>query len=228
LQSLSLQDQAQVLFHMHYNPALERVYELPGCTDVKRTKERYVGDKGLVLALSYHHQQHQDYSYPAQQIGYPQPSASMPHIKIEWLRVTLAWVLSGIKPDIAPTQIYPQRYARLGHALARHGYFKYDPLSEVVLSHIVHRDDMHNSDDVELDLLDYVQAHTHECHTRLSRLQHMLEGSGVDSRVIWKYTFAKSYVIGNGSLLGEEDVVRRIQDSEEEWRLKQQSIARRI
>ena len=289
---LSPQDQALTLFHMHYNPAIERMYELPAWSTqtimsddmssvsiTHNDNQHYVGDKGLILALSYvqHHHQQQASPYYA----YPSVPTSSPFMKPHWLRVTLGWLMSGLEPEIAPTQIYPKRYAQLGHSLARHGIFKYDPLSEPVISHIVHIQDdqltpplsqvptatndpttslksqqqlmshqfptvhdMHyfhdtvsahstddednNEDQVTPELLDYVQCHTHECHTRLSRLQHMLEGAGVDSRVLWKYTFAKSYVVGNGSLLGEEDVVRRVQDSEEEWRFKRVSLLRRL
>ncbi|CAO3587971.1 unnamed protein product [Absidia cylindrospora] len=77
-------------------------------------------------------------------------------------------------------------------------------------------------------LLSYVQEHSHEYHTRLSRLEHMLECACVNPRMIWKYSFAKSFVVGNGSLLCEEDVVRRIQDSEEEWRLLSRTLKRRL
>ncbi|KAG1059734.1 hypothetical protein G6F42_028207 [Rhizopus arrhizus] len=83
-------------------------------------------------------------------------------------------------------------------------------------------------DQLPASLVKYVHSHTHECHTRLSRLQHMLEGAGVDPQVLWKYTFAKSFVVSSGSLLCEEDVVRRIQDSEEEWRQKKLSLSRKL
>ncbi|KAI7847220.1 hypothetical protein BDC45DRAFT_526825 [Circinella umbellata] len=283
--NLSPQDQALMLFHMDYNPAVERMYELPAWStktimsdDMSSASipnsinQQYVGDKGLILALSYvqhHHHQQQTSPYYA----YPSVPTSSPFMKPRWLRVTLGWLMSGLKPEIPPTQIYPNRYAQLGHALARHGIFKYDPLSEPVISHIVHiqddqltppllqvtnpqtqqqsvshqfptvhdmhcfhdtvsahstDDDDNNENQVTPELLAYVQCHTHECYTRLSRLQHMLEGAGVDARVLWKYTFAKSYVVGNGSLLGEEDVVRRVQDSEEEWRFKRVSLLRRL
>lgn len=282
--SISLQDKALILFHMGYNPALERTYELPSWGP-SQSPDHFVGDKGLILSLSYVQPSTLDdpsaaagvsyYSYPNHTTSIP--TNSPPYIQIQWLRVTLSWILAGIRSDIAQTQIYPQRYGRLSHALARHGCFKYDPLSEPVLSHIVHNEtdepwssyqhqqsrpasicdhpraaslhfptvnDTHSDtcsstdsehetmEDAEeqlpAELIDYVQVHTHECHTRLSRLQHMLEGAGVDARVLWKYTFAKSYVVGNGSLVGEEDVVRRIQDSEDEWRLKRISLTRRL
>lgn len=232
LDDISLEERAAILFHMHYNPALERVYELPPWS--KPPEEHYVGDKSLILALSYIPSSSSSHE---ETYGYPNSTTAVPilhHppcIQVRWLRVTLAWILSGMNSEIAPTQIYPERYARLDQALARHGFFKYDPLSEPVLSHIVDLDSDKfptADDDVPHALLDYVQTHTHECHTRLSRLQHMLEGAGVDADVLWKYTFAKSYVVGNGSLLGEEDVVRRIQDSEEEWRVRRQSIMRRF
>ncbi|KAI7876963.1 hypothetical protein K492DRAFT_172104 [Lichtheimia hyalospora FSU 10163] len=282
--SISLQDKALMLFHMEYNPALERTYELPSWGP-SESPDHFVGDKGLILSLSYVQPSTVDdpsaagvsfYSYPNHTTSIP--TNSPPHIQVQWLRVTLSWILSGIRSNITQTQIYPQRYGRLSHALARHGCFKYDPLSEPVLSHIVHNEndepwsshqqqhsrpasicdhpraaslhfptvnDNHSDtlsstsasdsehetiEDMEehlpAELIEYVKVHTHECRTRLSRLQHLLEGSGVDARVLWKYTFAKSYV--NGSLLGEEDVVRRIQDSENEWRLKRISLTRRL
>ncbi|KAI9253916.1 hypothetical protein BDA99DRAFT_519332 [Phascolomyces articulosus] len=295
---LSPQDQALMLFHMHYNPAVERMYELPPWSKTmsddmssarrvggyQHQQQQFVGDKSLIFALSYVQQPDENHSSSlASPYGYPAVPISLHHqtpsMKPHWLRVTLGWIMSGLEPEIVPTQIYPQHYAQLNHTLARHGIFKYDPLSEPILSHIVHLQDdqltlpslqvtsntsapatktqqqsmshqfptvhdMHyfydtasdgennnhlvTMDEVTPELLDYVQCHTHECHTRLSRLQHMLEGAGVDARVLWKYTFAKSYVVGNGSLLGEEDVVRRIQDSEEEWRFKRVSLLRRI
>lgn len=252
LSATSLQDQALIMFHMQYNPALERIYELPSSYDYatschhhhdnrvegqQEEQQRFVGDKGLILSFSYvNNNKHSSCNIhkPRQHFAYNTlPAPQPPLVRINWLRVTLAWLLSGMHPAIAPTQIYPQRYTHLSHALARHGVFKYDPLSEPVLSHIVaahrHFPTAEKDDDVvPHELLEYVQTHTHECHTRLSRLQHMLEGAGVDARVLWKYSFAKSYVVGNGSLLGEEDVVRRIQDSEEEWRRKRASLVRRL
>ncbi|KAI8142790.1 hypothetical protein BJV82DRAFT_516230 [Fennellomyces sp. T-0311] len=223
---ISPQDQALIMFHLQYNPALERMYELPPWGN--QSAEHYVGDKGLILALSYVHNTNSEQALPSY-YAYPSSntSASPPHLKAHWLRVTLGWIVSGMEPEIVPTQIYPQRYARLGHALARHGFFKYDPLSEPVLSHIVHLEDDQLTPP-PLATATQQPSHFPTCHTRLSRLQHMLEGAGVDARVLWKYTFAKSYVIGNGSLLGEEDVVRRIQDSEDEWRVKRISLARRL
>ncbi|ORZ21330.1 hypothetical protein BCR42DRAFT_407321 [Absidia repens] len=118
-----------------------------------------------------------------------------------------------------------------------HGCYKYDYLSEPVLAYIIQQDDIEN----DTKRRHYfcppspnqpaswaMQEHTHEYHTRLSRLEHMLECACVNPRMIWKYSFAKSFVLGNGSLLCEEDVVRRIQDSEEEWRLLSRTLKRRL
>ncbi|KAI8069213.1 hypothetical protein BC940DRAFT_298173 [Gongronella butleri] len=87
--------------------------------------------------------------------------------------------------------------------------------------------DENDKDAVPASLVTYLQEHTHEYHTRLSKLGHRLAGVGVDARMIWKYPFAKSFVAGNGSLLSEEDVVRRIQDAEIEWsRLRMRCLQR--
>ena len=111
--------------------------------------------------------------------------------------------------------------------LAKQGCFKYDPLSEPVLGHIVSQQ-YNDLEELPESLINYVHTHSHECHTRLSRLQHMLEGAGVNPLMLWKYTFAKLFVMGSGSLLCEEDVVRRIQDSEEEWRQKKSNLYNRL
>jgi hypothetical protein len=45
---------------------------------------------------------------------------------------------------------------------------------------------------------------------------------------LWKYTFARLFVVGSGSLIGEEYIVRRIQDAEEEWRQQKRGFSRRL
>ncbi|KAI8391042.1 uncharacterized protein BYT42DRAFT_489168 [Radiomyces spectabilis] len=238
-------NQASLLFHLQYNPSLERVYELPPYVPMRTLSDRrYVGDKGMILSMSYLHPQ-DEYQHLERQVaaigGLPVHLAatssadhrtaaslsgsmpSSPRLEIHHLRVTLGWIVSGMNPKISPTDIYSDRYHHLANCLARHGFYKYDPVSEPVLAYI-----LEDEDDLPASLVKYVQAHTHECHTRLTRLQHMLEGAGVDARVLWKYTFAKSFVIGNGSLLGEEDVVRRIQDSEDEWRRQRVTLTRKL
>ncbi|KAL0091056.1 hypothetical protein F4703DRAFT_1769504 [Phycomyces blakesleeanus] len=220
------------LFHLLYNPALERTYELPSPASLLPSKQspgdlHYVGDRGLILALSYqtkasphHNLFNTAYSSHAIHMGVGVPA---PRLEIHWVRATLAWVVSGMAPHTPVPQIYTERYASLDSKLAHSGCYKYDLYSNPVLEHIVQ-----GNDQIPQDLLKYLQSHTHECHTRLSRIQHMLEGAGVDARVIWKYSFAKACVVSNGSLLGEEDVVRRIQVLEEEWRKKRQSLTRRL
>jgi hypothetical protein len=149
-------------------------------------------------------------------------------MNIRWIRVTLDWVLTGFKSSIPSSQIYKDNFSILNQKLAKEGCFKYDPLSEPVLDHIINQQLETSTEELPPSLTKYIRSHTHECHTRLSRLQHMLEGAGVDAQVLWKYTFAKSFVVGSGSLLSEEDVVRRIQDAEEEWRLKKHSLIRKL
>ena len=242
---LSPQDQAMVMYHYQYNSSIEKTYELPSWNQTLESRgdcQRYIGDKGLILSLSYQQQSKQlmenraraqhtltnlptsYYSYRSVTSSAPMPMA--PKMDIQWIRVTLDWVLGGFKSSIPSTQIYEERFNSLNQMLAKEGCFKYDPLSEPVLDYIVQQQDQDSQ--LPESLVKYVHSHTHECHTRLSRLQHMLEGAGVDPQVLWKYTFAKSFVVGNGSLLGEEDVVRRIQDSEEEWRQKKASLTRKL
>ncbi|GAA5804268.1 hypothetical protein EDC94DRAFT_628210 [Helicostylum pulchrum] len=234
-ESLSIQDKAMVMYHYQYNASIEKVYQLPDWYENK--SNRYLGDKGFILGLSYQQPGQFDYSQqqrmtglPASYYSYPTitestPKPTPPVMDIKWIRVTLDWVLDGmVQSNMQQNQIYQNDFNRLNSLLAKEGCFKYDVLSEPVLNHIVNQRDQ----ELSQSLIKYVHSHTHECHTRLTRLQHMLEGAGVDAQVIWKYTFAKSYVVGNGSLLSEEDVVRRIQDSEEEWRQKKVSLTRRL
>jgi hypothetical protein len=246
-EKLNPQDQAMILYHYEYNSSIEKTYELPSWYTSNRNNnvDRYLGDKGFILNMGYHQQITEiDYqleeappldTLPTSYYGYKSiasttPMPSPPIMEIKWIRVTLDWVLSGFLNNIhqhQPLQIYKESFITLDDLLAKEGCFKYDPLSEPVLDYIVHQQQESNNQ-LPASLVKYVHSHTHECHTRLSRLQHMLEGAGVDAQVLWKYTFAKSYVVGNGSLLGEEDVVRRIQDSEEEWRQKKLSLSRRL
>ncbi|KAI8100152.1 uncharacterized protein BX664DRAFT_255655 [Halteromyces radiatus] len=237
LQSLSPQEQAQVKLHLLYNPVMECSYALPAyewLSSSPSLDQHYVGDKSLIMSFSYIPppvQSNQGVNISSSSSSSSSPPLCAPQIKIHWLRVKLDWIISGFEPKIQPTQIYADRYARLYHTLVyQHGCFKYDELSEPVLSYIIEQQDSSTTDISLLpkQLLSYIQEHTHEYQTRLSRLQHMLEGASVDSRMIWKYPFAKSFVIGNGSLLSEEDVLRRIQDSEEEWRLLFGKLKRRF
>ncbi|RCI04293.1 hypothetical protein CU098_012406 [Rhizopus stolonifer] len=245
-EKLSPQDQAMFLYHYQYNSSIEKTYELPSWSQVPETDTaddcRYLGDKSLILAMSYHQSDKNAlenhikapnltslptsyYSYRSIASTAPVPAA--PRMDVQWVRVTLDWILSGMDSAISTCQIYEQDFAKLNQMLAKEGCFKYDPLSEPILGHIVHQQ-CQETQQLPKSLVNYVHTHSHECHTRLSRLQHMLEGAGVDPQVLWKYTFAKSFVVGNGSLLGEEDVVRRIQDSEEEWCRKKSSLYRRL
>ncbi|ORX60385.1 hypothetical protein DM01DRAFT_1281633 [Hesseltinella vesiculosa] len=244
LDFLSDKEKEVAQFHLNYNPSLACLYSLPSydwaagpSSDV-----RYVGDRAMILAFSYVSQtepqpDHTSSSRTPKPLYFANHASTRPPlIKIHWLRVTMDWVVAGHQPNMVPSQIYPDRYQRLYHILARrYGCFKYDELAEPVLAYIVDQDDQKPikatpcrspptpppEDETTLlippSLLSYVQAHTHEYHTRLSKLGHMLAAMGVDARMIWKYPFARSFVVGNGSLLGEEDVVHRIQDAEIEW-----------
>ncbi|OBZ83771.1 hypothetical protein A0J61_08179, partial [Choanephora cucurbitarum] len=235
------------------NSSIEKTYELPSWNQPPEVDIaddcRYLGDKGLILAMSYYQendcvqnllanrgsitaQQTSQTGLPASYYSYhstasaaPMPPA--PHLNVQWIRVTLGWIISGLDSSVSTSQIYENDFVKLNQMLAKQGCFKYDPLSEPILDHIVNQQD-HHAERLPESLVNYVHTHSHECHTRLSRLQHMLEGAGVNPLMLWKYTFAKSFVVGSGSLLCEEDVVRRIQDSEEEWRRKKSSLYNRL
>ncbi|CAO3586756.1 unnamed protein product [Absidia cylindrospora] len=288
LQSLTPQEQQQVLFHLQYNPVMECLYALPAyswlsSSMTEQEDQHYVGDKSLILSFSYvpppppqspsppptTTTTKPTYTHSTSLLSLPlsSPPLGAPQIKIHWLRVTLDWIISFAQPKIQCTQIYGDRYSQLYHSLAhQYGCYRYDELSEPVLAYIIQQDKDHSpsamvsaskkqqstrmasvtdsilttttvpdnrykkedDDTLPQQLLSYIQEHTHEYHTRLSKLQHMLEGACVDPRMIWKYPFAKSFVVGNGSLLSEEDVVRRIQDSEEEWRALTRVLKRRF
>lgn len=244
--NLSPQDQAMLLYHHQYNASIEKTYELPSWNQTSEIQgdqnRRYVGDKGLILSMSY---EKSDYcnqlknkiaesqaevhlsTLPYNYNGYKSlsscsPLPIAPKMNVSWIRVTLDWIVSGMVQHQKQTQIYESSFNQLNESLRKAGCFKYDSLSEPILDYIVQE-----KAEVSKHLLTYVKSHTHECQTRLSRLQLMLEGSGVDSQVLWKYSFAKSFVVGNG-LLCEEDIVRRIQDSEQEWRKKKSSILRKL
>lgn len=238
LQTLNPQEREKALFHLQYNPVLECSYALPAYSWLPTSDQadsHYVGDKSMILSFSY---------IPPLDTTVPNclsrgSSPPAPQIQIQWLHVTLDWLISFTQPKIQPTQIYADRYSQLYHTLThQYGCYKYDELSEPVLAYIIQQgypmhgvtpDNSNKGDgDLPKQLLSYVQEHTHEYHTRLSRLQHMLEGCCVNPRMIWKYPFAKSFVVGNGSLLSEEDVVHRIQDLEDEWRSLSRSLKRRL
>ncbi|CAO3655649.1 unnamed protein product [Mucor hiemalis] len=242
-QNLPPQDQAMALYHYQYNSSIEKTYELPSWHS-NSSSDRYLGDKGFILSMAYQQPEgHIEFDqqqppvtslptsyYSYRSIASSSPVPSAPIMEVKWVRVTLDWVLTGMmKSNIPQSQIYGETFNTLNQSLAKEGCIKYDPLSEPVLEYIISQQQQEEeTGELPESLLKYVHSHTHECHTRLSRLQHMLEGAGVDAQVIWKYTFAKSYVVGNGCLLSEEDVVRRIQDSEEEWRKKKLSLTRRL
>lgn len=243
---LTPQEQAMLMYHYQYNSSIEKTYELPSWNDVNHHHQRYLGDKGLILSMSYiqHYkpllpvdQQMQStspitnglplsyYSYHSVTSSTPMPSA--PRMDVHWIRVTLDWVLSGmIKSTKKQKHIYESSFNKVNELLRKEGCYKYDPLSEPILDFIVKQQE-NQTNSLPTELINYVHSHTHECHTRLSRLQRMLEAAGLDSQIVWKYTFAKTYVVGNG-LLCEEDIVRRIQDSEQEWRQKKKSILSKL
>ncbi|KAI7870398.1 hypothetical protein BDF14DRAFT_1715442, partial [Spinellus fusiger] len=226
---LARQEKDLALFHLSYNPLLECTYQLPEITGFfsKQVQEKihYVGDKGLVLAVSY--KTPPAYCSPCSApsrfaLGNPMFMVP-PQPVIHWLCVSISWIVSGVAPFMPVQQIYHDRYEALDHRLANYGCYKYNPYSDQVLAHIVS-----GQSDIPPGLLNFLQSHTHEYQTRLSRLQQLLEGVGVDARVIWKYSFAKSCAVSNGFLLREEDVVNRIQVLEAEWHNKYLRLTQRL
>lgn len=237
-QCLNDKEQAMYAYHESYNPAMEKGYELPCWNRFNEPKEHYVGDKGMVFHFEYVDPSSASKSYEEILLSNPysgyqsvinSPAPSPPLMQVNFLRVTFEWLLTGMKSMVPTHQIYQDSYNKLDAMLqheGKHYCVKYNPYSETILDYI-----MKDNENIKMNkkqLLQYVYSHSHECHTRLSRLEHMLEGAGVDPHVLWKYTFARLFVVGSGSLIGEEYIVRRIQDAEEEWRQQKRSFSRRL
>ncbi|ORZ01141.1 hypothetical protein BCR43DRAFT_486445 [Syncephalastrum racemosum] len=233
-------DLCMMQLHIHYNPALEQVHVLPpwNTTSASLYEElHYVANKGFIMCFSYLHTDqecHQRRELEQIAAGRHQrpflheiANAAVlpaPRLRVHWLRVSIAWLVSGFHPDVHVEPLYPAMYARLECALqSQHMLYRYDRWAEPVLRYILDPDDP-----LPATLLDHVRAvcADEEAYTpRLARLERLLESVGVDHRVIWKYPFLSSFALGFGSSYRiEETIVGQVQEAEREWRNKKRSM----
>lgn len=220
-------DYANMLFHETYNPAHEKIYLLPSVHDLdRRGQMRYVGDSELVLALYYTTKGNSSEWYSSTTTGLSSVTALSPPperaANIVSLRVSLSWIIAGIRPHGKTVELYEARRQLLRTTLAEQHAFTYDANCERILEWLVS-----NQATVPDDLIAFLKEHTHESLSRQAEVQRMLESAGVDSNVLWKYSFAKRWLAGKGAFV-TEDVVRRIQVLEERWQKDRQSAVRRL
>lgn len=211
------------LFHGRYNPAVERV--IP--TSPWHPGDRLIGDADFILSLTI--LPGGDSSAPlagTATADTPPPPPLL--VRVNYLRVTPSWLVSGISytpPYVHPIQIYPARHARLTSLLAAQGITRYDPTLDSVLRWIVSVEAEAAIRDPEAnvtlppELITTLQHATHEFYARtpLALLVHHLERAGAEPRALWKYNAAKTFVTGTG-LLDVEEVVRAVLENEEKGR----------
>ncbi|KAI8985498.1 hypothetical protein BDB01DRAFT_90376 [Pilobolus umbonatus] len=184
---LTTEEEEQVKFHEHYHPAHHKYYVLPEYDPHQQT--RYVGDQHMIMQFQYMDDT----------------------VHVNWIRISLDFILSGFTRHLPSSSLYQDRFRQLQYALSKHYCFTYDPYSEPILDAIVnHRPLSHT-------LIEYIQSHSDQYRTPLYQLQYLLEGAGVDAHMLWKYPFAVSFITGKNHLLSEEEMVRRIKMAEEDW-----------
>lgn len=191
----SLQDYALYLYHASYNAMLEHVYQFPTPFDCNE-KVQYIADRGMIMSFSYE-------DTTEQQENWINPVG----IEILSVHVHLSWLLSGLEGSkIEPQPIYPERYQALTDKLNEVGITDYYPYSQHALKYIMTG---------ELDLSSFRLNEQAE-PTRLEQLRSSLLEAGVNPRVVWKYGFAKAFVLKEQPSSVEHNV-RAILESENEW-----------
>lgn len=231
MSSMNRTENANVLFHETYNPVHEKIYLLPSVHDIgQQGRTRYVGDSEMVLALYYTAKgSNLSEFYSRTTTGQSSITALSPpperSANIVSLRVSLSWIMSGIKPNGCPIELYAAYRQHLRDTLSMHHAFTYDPHCEQVLEWLV--SEQAEKGIVPSNLITFLKEHTHESLSRQAEIQRLLESAGVDSNVLWKYGFAKRWLAGKGAFVSE-DVVRRIQTLEERWQKERQSLMRRL
>ncbi|CAM0137910.1 hypothetical protein VKS41_001132 [Umbelopsis sp. WA50703] len=225
-------DRAHMLFHGTYNPAHEKVYLLPSVHDPgppRRT--RYVGDADMVLALYYTSRGDdlRQWNYARTLNTQSTVTALAPpperSVNVYSLKVSISWIMSGIQPNVATIELYDSYRRHLHHTLLSNSAFTYDPNCEQILEWLVSEDARNGL--VPNHLVMFLKEHTHESLSKQAELQRLLESAGVDASVLWKYGFAKRWLAGKGAF-EPEDVVRRIQMTEERWQKDQLSLRRQL
>ncbi|CAO3636315.1 unnamed protein product [Mucor hiemalis] len=220
IRDLNLADRALSLFHLRYNPSLEQIYRIPS-PSLRRSNNgrlRYVGDQGMVMCFSY-----LDPTTDETNVQIPEEdntNAGFIRIKVHYIHVTISWILAGMNIGVTPQPLYPNRYEALEQLLDVYDIQDYPLYSEPVLEYIMRCEFKDNrSKNGEQSVV--VILPIHEKKSNLEILQHKLQILGIDPRFIWKYSFAKSFILSGGNV---EDVVKVIQKSEEEWKLKSSAI----
>lgn len=225
-------DRAHMLFHGTYNPAHEKVYILPSVHDPgppRRT--RYVGDADMVLALYYTSRGDDvmQWNYARTTNTQSTVTALAPpperSANISSLKVSISWIMSGIQTNVSTIELYSSYRHHLHDTLSSNLAFTYDPNCEQVLEWLVSENASNAI--VPHQLIAFLKEHTHESLSRQAELQRLLESAGVDASVLWKYGFAKRWLAGKAAF-EPEDVVRRIQMTEENWHKDQQSLRRQL
>lgn len=202
---LNLTELAQMLYHYTFNPMLERIYQFPTpFTSIE--KVQYIGDCGMIMSFSYEDTTQQEDAW-VNPVG----------LDVLAVHVNLSWLLSGLDSKIEPQTIYPERYQALTAKLNKEGITDYFPYSHHTLKYIMTG---------QLDLSSFVSSRQTE-PSKLEQLRSSLLEVGVHPRVIWKYGFAKAFILKE-QLSSIEQNVQAIQDSENEWALKKQDLLHRF
>lgn len=202
LRGLNLTDRAQVMFHLQYNPSLEQVYRIsaPGDNDGKL---QYLGDCGMVMSYSYMHPTRQEGTVVPESQG--SDNTTSIRLQVHSVHVNFSWLLSGMNDKITVQPIYANRYQALSDRLNRERIKKYSLYSQYALGYIMADDPVFVS-----PITDEIQE------SQLEKLQSKLKSVGVDPRVVWKYTFAKNFILKN-QFIEFDDITKVIQKSEEDW-----------
>ncbi|KAG2229085.1 hypothetical protein INT48_005354, partial [Thamnidium elegans] len=190
-----LQEYAQLLYHYRFNAMLEQVYQFPSPFECNE-KVQYIADRGMIMSFSYE-------DTTEQQDNWINPVG----IEILSVHVHLSWLLSGLEDARIETQpVYPERYQALTDKLNKEGITDYYPYSQHALKYIMTG---------EFDLSSFRSDEQTE-PTRLEQLRSSLLEAGVNPRVIWKYGFAKAFILKEQPSSIEHNV-RAILESENEW-----------
>lgn len=214
LRSLELSDRALSLFHLRYNASLEQIHRLPPPSSRRSNngRLRYVGDRGMVMCFSYVDPQ------PIDEANAERSSNNaFFRLKVHYIQATFSWILAGMNIGVIPQPLYPKRYEALQDLLDVYDIQEYPLYSEPVLEYIMRSEPENNQEQP------VVVIPIHEKKSCVEILQQRLQMRGLDPRNIWKYSFAKNYIL-NGEGGNVDDIIKVVQKSEEEWLLKSRAI----
>ncbi|KAF7727744.1 hypothetical protein EC973_007203 [Apophysomyces ossiformis] len=194
--SLPVKDQALVMFHLGFNPALEVRYDLPD-DDQEPGLPRFIGDKSFILELT----KHDNDSW---------------HILSA--HVSLSWIFFGISSKVMLNPIYPDRYERLCNELMYRGKTPSLPYSlpESALRYLTI--EYPQRDDFPENLMVGTPS-----QTRLWQMQEALESVNLDPLLVWKYGIVKAYIAGKSSI-AKEEILQKIEASEADWEKQRERL----